>query len=132
MKEIKNSVRIFRFLVVGNINFAIMAFTVWLLMKQLDLNYILTNVVAYGLAQTNNFFWSKYWVFTSDSKKFQREIPLFLIAFGCAYTSQFITLLLLVEHFGVNEYLAQFLSLFIYGTVNFLMNKKLTFTKKEA
>lgn len=132
MKEIKNSVRIIRFLIVGNMNFVIMALTVWLLMNQLDLNYILTNAAAYLLAQTNNFFWSKYWVFTSDNKKYKHEIPLFLIAFGCAYILQFLTLLLLVEYFEVNEYLAQFLSLFIYGTVNFLMNKKLTFTKREA
>ena len=129
MKEIKVSIRIIRFLIVGTMNFGIMALVVWLLMNKLDLSYILTNIVAYVLAQTNNFFWSKYWIFTSDGKKLQREITLFLIAFGCAYTLQLLTLLLLVEWLEVNEYLAQFLSLFFYGTVNFLMNKKLTFTK---
>ena len=58
-----------------------------------------------------------------------REIPLFLIAFACAYGSQFLALLIMVEALGLNEYLAQFLGLFVYGAVNFLMNKGVTFKK---
>ena len=34
---------------------------------------------------------------------------------------------IVVEAGDVNEYLAQFLGLFIYGTVNFITNKKITF-----
>ena len=33
----------------------------------------------------------------------------------------------MVELGGLNEYLAQFLGLFVYGAVNFIMNKQLTF-----
>ena len=36
-------------------------------------------------------------------------------------------LLLLVEVFGVDEYLAQFLGLLVYGAVNYLVNKYITF-----
>ena len=36
-------------------------------------------------------------------------------------------LILLVEGLDVNEYLAQFLGLFIYGAANFIANKKITF-----
>ena len=49
------------------------------------------------------------------------------MAFGIAYSAQFIFLIILVEAGDVNEYLAQFLGLFIYGTVNFITNRKLTF-----
>lgn len=52
---------------------------------------------------------------------------LFASAFGMAYTAQFLFLILLVEGWDVNEYLAQFLGLFIYGGANFLLNKKVTF-----
>ncbi|EJX03975.1 membrane protein containing GtrA-like protein domain protein [gut metagenome] len=52
---------------------------------------------------------------------------LFASAFGMAYTIQFLFLILLVEGGNVNEYLAQFLGLFIYGGANFLLNKKVTF-----
>ena len=54
------------------------------------------------------------------------EYP-FSIAFGMAYGAQFLFLIGLVEGLDCNEYLAQFLGLFIYGSVNFLMNKRVTF-----
>ena len=93
---------------IGTLNALITVLIVWLMMDKLDCNYIATNITAYVIAQINNFFWSKYWIFSSRTGKFRREIPLFLIAFGCAYC-------------------AQFLGLFIYGAVNYLMNKKITF-----
>ena len=40
------------------------------------------------------------------------------------------SLLLMVELCDMNEYLAQFLGLFVYGAVNFSMNKRLTFFRK--
>ena len=44
-----------------------------------------------------------------------------------AYCAQFIFLIGLVEGLNCDEYLAQFLGLFVYGGVNFLMNKNVTF-----
>ena len=55
----------------------------------------------------------------------------FGMAFGTAYSAQFLFLISLVEAGDVNEYLAQFLGLFIYGTVNFITNKKITFRNKR-
>lgn len=130
MGEIKESVRILRFVLVGTLNALITALVIWLMMDKLDCNYIASNITAYIIAQMNNFFWSKYWVFTSRIGKYRREIPLFLVAFGCAYGAQFLALLFMVECLDLNEYLAQFLGLFVYGSVNFLMNKKLTFLQR--
>lgn len=100
------------------------------MMDELGIDYRPANVTAYVVAQVNNFFWSKYWVFSSRSGRLRHEVPLFLLAFGCAYGAQFLGLLLMVEILGLNEYLAQFLGLFIYGAVNFLMNKRMTFLRK--
>lgn len=130
MKKVKETERILRFMMIGTLNALITAFIIWLMMVKLDCNYLASNVVAYVIAQTNNFFWSKYWIFASREGRFRREIPLFLIAFGCSYAAQFLALLLMVEIFDLNEYLAQFLGLFVYGAVNFMMNKKLTFLHK--
>lgn len=123
----KESVRIFRFIVVGSLNALITAVVIWLMMDVLGLGYIWANVGGYVAALINNFFWCKYWIFPSEKGSFMREIPLFLIAFGCAYGAQFVSLLLMVEALGMNKYLAQFLGLFVYGAVNFLMNRKVTF-----
>lgn len=127
-----NSMRILRFVLIGTLNALITALVIWFMMEKLDCNYLWSNITGYIAALINNFFWSKYWIFGSHTGKFRREVPLFLIAFGCAYGAQFISLLLMVEILNLNEYLAQFLGLFIYGAINFIMNKRLTFIGKKT
>lgn len=127
----KESVRIFRFTVVGTLNALITALVVWLMMHIHEQDYLLANVVAYIVAQIHNFIWSKYWIFPldADAKKnsIWHQILFFVCAFVMAYTAQFLFLLLLVEIFHCNEYLAQFLGLFVYGAVNFVANRRITF-----
>ena len=125
----KESVRIFRFAVIGTLNALITAFVIWLMMDELSYDYIPANITAYVVAQIHNFIWSKYWIFPIENKKnnIWKQMLFFCSAFGLAYSAQFLFLGTLVECGDVNEYLAQFLGLFIYGTVNFIVNKKLTF-----
>ena len=125
----KESVRIFRFAVIGPLNALITAFVIWLMMDELSYDYIPANITAYIVAQIHNFIWSKYWIFPIENKKnnIWKQMLFFCSAFGLAYSAQFLFLVTLVECGDVNEYLAQFLGLFIYGTVNFIVNKKLTF-----
>lgn len=127
--DMKESVRIVRFIIVGTLNALITALVIWVLMSGVGCNYLWSNIVGYIAALINNFYWSKYWIFSSRSGKFHREIPLFLIAFGCAYGLQFLSLLLMVELGDMNEYLAQFLGMFVYGAVNFTLNRRVTFRK---
>ena len=125
----KESVRIFRFAVIGTLNALITAFVIWLMMNELSYDYIPANITAYIVAQIHNFIWCKYWVFPTEDKKnnLWQQVLFFAMAFGIAYSAQFIFLIILVEAGDENEYLAQFLGLFIYGTVNFITNRKLTF-----
>lgn len=125
---VKETTRIIRFAVIGTLNALITAATIGIMMGVLGIHYLASNVTAYVLAQTHNFIWCKYWIFPTDKKSNTwRQVLLFLIAFGMAYVAQFLFLIVLVELWDCNEYLAQFLGLFIYGTVNFLMNKRVTF-----
>ncbi len=126
----KETVRIVRFAVIGTLNALIIAFVVWLMMERLSFGYIISNVVAYVLAQVHNFIWCKYWVFASDGTSefgLMKQMALFVAAFGIAYLAQFLFVVVMVEAFGANEYLAQFLGLFIYGGINFVSNRWLTF-----
>ena len=125
----KGITQIFRFAVIGTLNALITAFIVWLMMNIWGVNYQFSNITAYVVAQTHNFIWSKYWIFPSYNKSNTwRQVLLFIIAFGISYLSQFLFLIGLVEIGGCNEYLAQFLGLFVYGGVQFVMNKRLTFS----
>lgn len=127
----KESVRIFRFIVIGTMNALIMALVVWLMMREMSFegDYMVANVTAYVIAQIHNFIWCKYWIFPVEKRKNNvwKQILFFCSAFGVAYTAQFLFLVLLVEGLDVNEYLAQFLGLFIYVAANFIANKKITF-----
>lgn len=124
----KGTTQIFRFTVIGTLNALITAFIVWLMMNMLDMNYRVSNITAYVVAQTHNFIWSKYWIFPSHKKSNTcRQVLLFIIAFGVSYIAQFLFLIGLVEALKCNEYLAQFFGLFVYGGVQFIMNKRLTF-----
>ena len=111
-------------------NALIMALVVWLMMKEMsfDGDYMVANITAYLIAQIHNFIWCKYWIFPTEKKSNTwRQVLLFSIAFGMAYCAQFLFLIGLVEGLNCDEYLAQFLGLFVYGGVNFLMNRKVTF-----
>ena len=127
----KESVRIFRFIVIGTMNALIMALVVWLMMREMSFegDYMVANVTAYIIAQIHNFIWCKYWIFPVEKRKNNvwKQILFFCSAFGVAYTAQFLFLILLVEGLDVKESLAQFLGLFIYGAANFIANKKITF-----
>ena len=124
MKDLR---QIVRFVIIGTSNALITAVVVWLMMDLLHFNYLWSNITGYTAALLNNFFWSKFWIFSSGKGNYLRESALFLAAFLCSFASQFICLLAMVEVLDWNEYLSQFLGLFVYGGVNFLMNKKITF-----
>ena len=127
----KESTRILRFTIVGTLNALITALVIWLMMHVGHEDYMLANVVAYIVAQIHNFLWCKYWIFPLDShikkNSIWKQILFFICAFSIAYGAQFLFLLLEVEVFSINEYVAQFLGLFVYGAVNFISNKVVTF-----
>lgn len=127
----KESVRLVRFAIVGTLNYLITMSVIWIIMTNLSFrnDYIVANITAYIIAQTHNFIWSKYWIFPSEIKKnnLWQQILLFCTAFGVAYSVQFIFLILMVEACDINKYSAQFIGIVIYGAVNYIANKKITF-----
>lgn len=124
--------RFVRFCIVGFSNFVIISLTVWIMMDLLHCGYKLSNVCGYALAIASSFVWNKIWVFRSEgNSSLRREIMLYLAAFFCAYFLQFAFVYVAVEWLGLNEYLAQFIGLFVYGATNFFMNKLLTFKNPD-
>lgn len=89
----RETTRIFRFVVIGTLNALITAATIGVMMGVCNVHYLASNVTAYVLAQTNNFVWCKYWIFPTNKKSNTwRQVLLFLIAFGMAYGAQFLFL----------------------------------------
>lgn len=129
MKE--SSIQLFRFAIVGTMNYLITMLVIWIVMTSLSFkgDYIVANVVAYIFAQTHNFIWSKYWIFPAVERKnnLRQQILFFCTAFGVAYGIQLLFVILMVEGMKINEYPAQFIGIVIYGAINFMVNKKITF-----
>lgn len=125
----KTGREIIKFAVVGFSNFVIIMLTAWALTELVGINYLVSNVAAYLLAFVNNFYWNRVWVFRSADRRLRRQVALFLTAYGCAYAVQLATVFTLVEWVGVRESAAQFVGLFPFGAVNFLMNQRITFKR---
>lgn len=118
---------IIRFAIVGTANFLIIMAVSWLLMHLFSINFYVANIVAYVLALVNNFYWNRIWVFRSTGERMGRQALMFLAAYGIAYLVQLGVIAMLVQWLGVNKDLANFIGLFPFGAINFLLNKFFAF-----
>lgn len=130
-KNKEETIKVLKFCLVGFSNALVTAVVVYIMMHLFSYDYKISNICGYILSVINSFVWNKLWVFKARRTNVWKEIFWFGFAFLVAYLSQFVFLLLLVEYLGVNEYWAQFAGLFIYGAINFVMNRRLTFLGKE-
>lgn len=132
MTRRKRNIQMIRFVVVGCSN-AIITYLVYVMMRRwLHCTESLSNGVGYVAALVNNFVCSKWWVFESRTARWGHEVGFFIVAFLLAYGCQYVFFKTLVFSACVNEYLAQFLGLFVYGAVNYMMNKRITFRNNNA
>ena len=122
----KKSTQIVRFVIVGMSN-ALITYIIYVALRWMHFPLGLSNAVGYIGALINSFIWSKLWVFQTRKTNLRREICYFAVAFLMAYGCQYAFFKTLIVHADINEYLVQFLGLFIYGAVNFIMNRKVTF-----
>ena len=127
MSRNEEFLRVMRFVVVGFSNFVIISLTVWIMMHLCKADMLPANITAYAIALVNNFVWNKLWVLRARGGNLLREIALNLIAYGTAYLVQLGCSFALADLLGMNEYVAQFIGLFVFGATNFIMNKLLTF-----
>ena len=127
MSRNEEFLRVMRFVGVGFSNFVIISLPVWIMMHLCQADMLPANITAYAIALVNNFVWNKLWVFRARGGNLLREIALNLIAYGTAYLLQLGCSFALADLLGMNEYVAQFIGLFVFGATNFIMNKLLTF-----
>lgn len=126
MSTKRSTQQIARFILVGMSN-ALITYIIYVVMRWMDFLPGVSNAVGYIAALINSFIWSKLWVFQTRKTNVWREIFYFCIAFLLAYGCQFAFFKTMIYHADVNEYLVQFLGLFIYGAVNFIVNRRITF-----
>ena len=127
MSHNEEFLRVMRFVVVGFSNFVIISLTVWIMMHLCQADMLPANITAYAIALVNNFVWNKQGGLRARPGNRQRQIALTLRAYGPADLRQLGCSFALADLLGMNEYVAQFIGLFVFGATNFIMNKLLTF-----
>lgn len=129
LATMKNKSQVIRFCIVGTLNAAITYLALWLL-PLLGLSTSASNKIGYVVVLVHSFVWSKLWIFKSNGSNIMKESALFVLAFVAAYMLQFFSFDTLLA-LGFNKYLANLISLFVFGATNFFMNKLLTFRTRQ-
>jgi putative flippase GtrA len=119
-----------KYCLVGILNTLITLGTIFILMKIFNVNYVVSNVVGYGLGLANSFVWNKKWTFRSRGP-FRKESIAFLLVFAVSYLLQLGALVFLKEACKLYVDIAQILSMVFFSVVNFLGNKYISFASPD-
>ena len=73
-----------RFAIVGGTGTIVSLVTLYLFTDKVGLNYLISNIVAFMLAVTNNYLWNTLWTFKSSKgiSGYVKYIVMSLITFG--------------------------------------------------
>ncbi|MGO9020604.1 MAG: GtrA family protein [Syntrophobacteraceae bacterium] len=118
-----------RFGIVGVLNTGITLTVIFVLMKGLMVHYVLSNWIGYLLGFLNSFVLNKKWTFRSKGNV-GLEVVLFVAVFGLCYLIQLGALVLMKEKMSINTDYAQLLAMPVYTSVNFMLNKLVTFKNR--
>ena len=113
--------KLFKFGLVGIVN-TLISIGFYMLFVKLGMNYILANILSYMIGLLNSYYWNKKWVFKNTGNHlsvFTKFVMVNLIVLGINTLSLF----LLVNKLGLNQYVAQLISTVIGMGINFILNK---------
>lgn len=121
--------RFAKFLVVGCLNTGI-TYVCFVLLRLVGCTPEVSNTIGYIVGLINSFIWNKTWVFKTHDTNVVREACSFFLVFLICFLLQFVCFTTLIHHTGVNEYLAQLVSMVIYTVFNFILNRLFSFKQR--
>lgn len=119
--------RLLKFGTVGVFN-TLITIVSYSLLLAVGINYLLANIIAYGLGVINSYYWNKNWVFQSTSghlKLFWKFVIVNLITLAVNTLS----LYLFVDYLGIHPVIGQIFSIGVGMVLNYLLNQKWTFNE---
>ena len=126
MKKSNSTIQILKFFIVGISNTLLTALTIWVLLKVLGCSDYISNIVGYIVGLVNSFIWNRKWTFGSKTKV-KDTLLKFIVTFAISYLFQLGNLYLLLHFTHIDPYLCQLLSIGVYTSINFVLNKFYTF-----
>ncbi len=130
IKRGENARQFFKFGIVGVSNTLINLAVLYLLTSIAGLYYLLSAVFAFLVANFNSFLLNKRWTFGEKIRRnfFRKYVKFLFISLGSLLVN-LAALYLLTSVAGIYYLVSQIIAIAISLTINFLGNKKWTFTK---
>jgi putative flippase GtrA len=119
-----------RYCIVGISNTVVGLGTIFILFNVFKIDYVVSNIIGYGIAIINSFKWNKAWTFRS-SKNIKNELLPFLIIFIISYLSNLFSVIISIESFNINPNLAQLMGITIFTIFNYSGNSIWTFRESK-
>ncbi len=115
-----------KFNVIGVINTIFGYSIVFGTMYFLNFDAKVSNALGYILGVLLSYYLNRKYTFKSEAKV-KDEIFKFFGVFVVAYILNFLTLIISIEYFNINEYIAQIISAVIYTLTFFILSKFFVF-----
>ncbi len=119
---------ILSFNIVGGLNTAI-TYGIYSLLVALGLDYRLALVLEYCFGTAFSFFMNRRYTFRHEGSVTLRSVFSMIASYAGVLALNFFLLVLLVENWGVDKYLGQFIALSISVAVSFFAQKFIVFRK---
>lgn len=118
-----------RFLFVGVLN-TIVGYGGYALLLVFGLNYFYANTISYIIGIIHSYIWNKKFTFKSRDKSIL-EVVKFVGVYLLNYLIGLASLSLFVKIFGINEYIAGALNLFVTTLISYFGHKYFSFSKSN-
>lgn len=137
-KQKETLIRLFRFCCAGAVNtivdYAVYALVLWVLPQEWSRAYIPAQALGFVAGTLNAYYMNGGWVFKRKGEK-RRGGKTILLRTFIGYAVTFLLaeglLMLWIEVFGINRYIAKLLNLCVTIPLNYLINRFWTFREAQ-
>ena len=123
-----NWVQLAKFSVVGASGYAVNLAVYTVLLKWAGLHYLVSALLSFLVAVTNNYWWNRHWTFRGQRGHFAYQGMRFAVVSTVALAANLVVLRLLVGG-GVGKVVAQAIAIILVTPLNFLGNKLWSFRR---
>jgi putative flippase GtrA len=120
-----------RFCAVGASGYVVNLAVYLLLLRGLELHYLLAATGSFLVAVTNNYTWNRLWTFRGQRGHLAYQGLRFLVVSTIALAANLLVLHLLVDQAGLGKVLAQAIAIMFVTPLNFVGNKLWSFGRSS-
>lgn len=120
------------FSLVGAINFVV-SYVSYAISIYFGIHHQIANQISFWLTLINGYLLNKYWVFKkAGNGSNNKELFRYFTVYGLNFVLGIFLLYLYVDILNINKYIVPFVSMPVTIPLNYYLNKKWVFAKKQA